>query len=262
MCTAPAPRTLTVASQALAFLQACKKLPALRTILDKHPDVTPKYLTRRVKEVCPWFKFGPRVLDAEFSEEKATERIQWCFGHLGWEEEDWKRVVFIDECSVLMLPEPQPSFVRRGTVLADSDPRQRHHRYGAPHLNFTMAVNAYMGLVYLDYNSQSTGFKGPKFVVSPSPNPCSPKQHPFLSSEAALSIAYKTSPALHTTLSLWLLLLNSQKALASLALKQKSSGPTRVGTTPASQAALPKPSANTHCYWPFMPCQPLAACAV
>lgn len=170
-----APRTLAVASQASAFMQACDKLPAIRTILDKHPDVTAKYLTRRMKEVCPWFKFGPRVLDAEFSEEECIERIKWCYGHVDLKDEDWKHVVFIDESSVPMLPVAQPSFVRRGTVLLDSDPRQRHHRYGAPHLNFTMAVNAYMGLVYFHFNSTSTGYKGDKFLVSP----CSPSQQPF-----------------------------------------------------------------------------------
>lgn len=153
-------------------MQAAERVPAVRAVCAKYKVDAP-YLERRAKEVWPDFAIGRTLVDAPFSQEDRAARLNFCYQHLNKPIEFWLSVVWVDEASLLLLPNPQPAVGERGTVVVVQDARQRHHNYGSPHLNFTLAVNAYVGVVFFGFIHSTTGWDGKVYMVSThAPSPC------------------------------------------------------------------------------------------
>ena len=167
-------------------LQAAEHVPAVKAVIQKY-GVTPAYLERRAKEVWPDFTIGRTLVEAPFSDEDKAARLRFCYAHLQKPLEFWLRVVWIDEASIVLEPAPQRVLGERGTVVVVEDPRKAHHRYGVPHLNFTLAVNAYAGVVHFRLLHNTTGFKGKQYLVSP-PRPARTSKWLGLGAQAQLAM--------------------------------------------------------------------------
>jgi len=146
-------------------MQAAERVPAVKAVCDKY-HVTPAYLARRAREVWPDFTIGRTLVDAPFSEEDKAARLRFCYEYLNMPLEFWLSMVWLDEASIVLEPTPQPAVGERGTVVVVHDERKQHHRYGAPHLNFTLAVNGYVGTVFFGFLHTSTGWDGKPYLVS------------------------------------------------------------------------------------------------
>lgn len=129
-------------------------------------------------------------MDAPFSEEDKAARLGFCYEHLHKPLSFWFSVVWLDEASLVLEPTPQPAIGERGTAVVVHDPRKQHHRYGAPHLNFTLAVNAYVGVVFFGFLHTSTGWDGKVYMVSVAPPLHAPLQRLGSACPAQLAIGF------------------------------------------------------------------------
>lgn len=109
------------------------------------------------------------LVDAPFSDEEKAVRLRFCYKYVDMPEDFWLRVVWVDEASLLLEPQPQPAVGERGTVVVITDSRKKHHRYGCPHLNFCLAVNGYAGLVFHGFIHTTTGWSGKEYRVGKQP---------------------------------------------------------------------------------------------
>lgn len=140
-------------------------MPAVRKICEKY-GVTGAYLERRAKEVWPDFAIGRTLVDAPFSPEDRVARLQFCYEHLHKPLSFWMSVVWVDEARIMLLPASQRCLTERGVAVVTTDTRAPHHTYGAPHLNFTLAVNGYCGVVFFGFIHTTTGWEGKVYMVS------------------------------------------------------------------------------------------------
>lgn len=148
----------------LLAMQACKHSPTLQRILLEY-NVTPSYLERRCKEVWPRFRVGPEMLEAPFNAEDKAARFQWASQMVNKPDSFWHSIVWLDETTLICEPQPQPAVGQRGLVAVSQDPRKQHHRFGYPKLSITLAVNAYVGVLYFGFNHTTTGYKGKQYRV-------------------------------------------------------------------------------------------------
>lgn len=147
-------------------MQACKHSPTLQRILMEY-NVAPSYLERRCREVWPDFRVGPELLEAPFTAEDKAARFQWASQYVNMPQEFWHSIVWLDETTLICEPAAQPAVGARGLVAVTQDARKKHHHYGYPKLSITLAVNAYVGVLYCGYNHVTTGYQGKPYLVRP-----------------------------------------------------------------------------------------------
>lgn len=131
------------------------------------PEVTPKYLLARVKEVDPGFVCGPVVTKAAFTPVVMQERLVWCHKYVNYSPRWWWQWVFVDEFTVYEKPLPERYIHRRGDQLSATNPDLKHFDFGGyGKLSLCVAVNGYIGLVGYWWIHSTTGLKGPVYTVS------------------------------------------------------------------------------------------------
>lgn len=178
---APTPRTVPSQAPPASYgpraPQACEKNPSVRAACEKY-QVTPAYLERRCREVWPDFRIGHTLVDAPYTLEERTKRLQWCYEHLNKPLSFWLSVVWVDEASMVLEPRPQTCITQRGMRVVERDDRMPHHRFGQPHLNFWLAVNGYTGLCAFGFTHNTTGWEGKLYLVSAALPAAAPRSSP------------------------------------------------------------------------------------
>lgn len=149
------------------LVQACRLHPILKALC-AHPNITPSYLKRRVKEVDPGWRMGYIITKPAFSDDNKAERVAFCKLWLNLAPNFWWQVVWVDEFTVYKKPLPHTAIHRRGELLTATDNRLHHFDFGTyGSLSLCVAVNAYMGLVGYWWIHTSEGYDGRKvYMVS------------------------------------------------------------------------------------------------
>lgn len=159
-------------------LQALRKRPRLREIIQR-TGVTPEHLWVLARQVDPSLKFVKPVLKPEYTKAELEERVQFCFDMLN-EPPEWLRgIVWVDESSVPLDPQPQKVIGHKGKETLLTDPRKITDKRKVPHIHYMLAVCWATGLVKMDILSYTKGYNDPvQYYVSAAAPPAAPPRPP------------------------------------------------------------------------------------
>lgn len=140
--------------------------------------MSPAYIERRVKEEDPGYKCGAVPTKPEFSDEEKAGRVAWCKVYVAQLASFWYNWVFVDEFTLYSKPGRATAIHRKGDHLTLTDPNLKNFDWGSyGTLCMCIAVNAYVGLVGMWWIHNTTGYKGPVFMVSVLGRRGSPKNY-------------------------------------------------------------------------------------
>lgn len=152
-----------------ALLQACSKNKHLRAII-AGTQVSPDYLWRQCRKHNPKLRFIKTTVKPKFTPAQKEKRMKFCMDML--EKGDnlaafLHSIVWEDESSVPLDPQPLRVIGLRGQEALEADPRKHTDVCQVPWLHYMLSVCWATGLVKLDILSWTPGYDDPiQFFVS------------------------------------------------------------------------------------------------
>jgi hypothetical protein len=167
------------------LLQAFQKRTHLKELLAAKADrgVTMEYIFTRAQLADPTLVIKKAVLRPEFTTQEQEQRCEFALKMLNEPPEWLKGIVFMDESSVPVDPQPQTYIGERGKEYVKTDKRKRKHPLQIPRLHYELAVCYATGLLSLDILSFTSGYDDPvQYYVSgcAAASGCEPMPHPAL----------------------------------------------------------------------------------
>jgi hypothetical protein len=152
-----------------SLLQACESNAKLRAIIAE-TEVSPDYLWRKAREFEPKLTFIKTTVKPKFTKAQMEERFAFCMDMLEKGEgltDFLHSIVWEDESSVPLEPQPLRVIGLRGREVLVQDPRKHTDKRKIPWIHYMLSVCWATGLVKLDILSYTPGYDDPiQFYVS------------------------------------------------------------------------------------------------
>ena len=138
------------------------------------------HLWRRAKQRDPKLTMKLETLKPEYTEEEKQRRYEFALQLLQQPPEFLRSIVWLDESSVPLSPEPIKWIGRKGEDLLQTDRRAAKDKRKITYIHYLLAVCYAHGLVRLSILSYTKGYDNPiQFYVSAAACLCSPARAPY-----------------------------------------------------------------------------------
>ena len=149
-------------------LQAIQKRPQLQRIL-REANCSAAYLWRQAKLADPTLTMKQTTVKPEFTEAEKEERLEFCMELLNQPPEWIKGIVWEDESSVPLCPQPMRVIGHKGEEALFTDPRIPADKRKIPWIHYCLSTCWATGLLRMDILSYTKDAEDPiQYQVSAS----------------------------------------------------------------------------------------------